>query len=136
MLPQQKEAIATLVIAGICALIAVFVCPRAGLFVNESILGVILLFTLSLWIGRHITGFRSREMDERDRMIRYQAGLVAAHLFGAVVMAGAAWLYLLHRDTLQVPVRQVLLLAFWGWFALYVSWASSILFLFRRGGGI
>lgn len=79
-----------------------------------------------------MVGLRTKTLDERDLSIRYQAGLVASHGFGMVVMVGALLLWVLHRTSL--PSVYVALLAYWGWTAMYLVWSATVLVLYRRGG--
>ena len=136
MLPQQKEALSALISALVFTVLLTIIRPLAGGFSSEIVFIAILVFTVSLWISREVVGFRSRNLDEREWMIRYQAGLIAAHFLGAVFMVGAAVLYLHHKETMLVPMEQVALLAFYGWMSLYVSWAAAILVMYRRGSAL
>ena len=128
MVPQQKEALLALAGSLVFAALAVPLRVRC-----EAIFVALAVFIAILWIGRRVVGLRTAALDERDLAIRYQAGLVAAHAFGSIVMVGAVVLWMLHRSTLAVPAVSVALLAYGGWMAMYLVWSVTILVLYRRG---
>ncbi|HNT52180.1 MAG TPA: hypothetical protein PKH19_02165 [Candidatus Syntrophosphaera sp.] len=133
MLTQQKEAAITLTSSLVFIMLKALAVPDLGAFDCELTLTLLALFIVSLWAGRIIVGAKLKSFDERDKTIRYQAALIAVHGFGAVVMAYACILYLIHRDFQSVPLRQVLNMAYYGWISLYVFWSGSILILYRKG---
>jgi hypothetical protein len=65
--------------------------------------------------------------------IRYQAGLVASHAFGIVVMVGAVALCMLNRAAMTAPTIHVALLAYFGWMAMYLAWSLTVLVLYGKG---
>lgn len=133
MLLQQKESLITLLSGLVFAVLMPLITPMFEARRNEAILAALVLFILTLWIGRLVIGARFKALDERDKTIRYQAAMIAIHFFGAVVMIFACVLYLLHYRSGQVPLHQVLTLAYYGWISLYVCWAGSMLILHRTG---
>jgi hypothetical protein len=133
MVPQEKEAWLAL---GSSLAFAALVFPLRVLVPTlecEAVFVALAVFIAILWIGRRTVGLTARALDERDLVIRYQAGLVASHAFGIVVMVGAVVLWMLHRLTLAVPIIHVALLAYFGWMSMYVVWSVTVLVLYRRG---
>jgi hypothetical protein len=130
---QQKEALITLIAGIVFILLKAFIVFDLKGFNNEFTLVLLALFIVTLWAGRIIIGARFRSLDERDKAIRYQAAMIATHGFGIVVVLYAFALYLLHRETLIVPVHQVLSLAYFSWISLYVFWSASMLVLHKTG---
>ena len=133
MVPQQKEAVVALCSSLVFTSLLPLVRPLAGSFRIEAIFVTLVAFIATLWIGRVLVGLKAKALDERDLAIRYQAGLVATHGFGIVVMVGAAILCLLHREILVVPTEHVALLAYYGWMTLYLVWSVTVLILYRKG---
>jgi hypothetical protein len=133
MLPQQKEAIFTFISSVVFTLLLLLLVPLFSVFRSEAILVLFVLFILTLWVVRSLTGLRFKALDEMDKTIRLQAAIIAIHGFGATVAIYALTLYLIHGATLVVPVHQVLQLALYSWLALYAFWSGSILILYRRG---
>lgn len=133
MLKQQKEAAFTLASCIVFIVLKALAMPDWGDFTNEATLVLLALFILTLWLGRSLLGAKMKELDERDKTIRYQAALIAAHGCVAVLMVYATVLYLLHRGTQTVPLPQVLQLAYFSWISLYVFFSGSILVLYRTG---
>lgn len=130
---QQKEAAITLASGIIFALLPLAAKPLQGELSSETILVALVIFIQTLWIGRIVIGARFKALDERDKTIRYQAAMIAMHFFGAVVMVFACVLYLNYRDILLVPLHLVILLAYYSWISLYVSWSAAMLILHKTG---
>lgn len=133
MLIQQKEALFTLLSGLIFIILKTFLIPDLGAFNLELTLVLLALFNVSLWAIRIFLGFRFKALNEMDKTIRYQAGMIAIHGVLIVVFIYAAVLYLIYRETLIVPLQQVLNLAYYSWISLYVFWTASILVLYKRG---
>jgi len=133
MLAQQKEATFTLLSSIVFALLLLFVSPLLSTWRNELILILFVLFIITLWIVRQVTGLKFKQLDEMDKTIRLQSAIIAVHGFGATVVIYALALYLAFRNVGAVPLPQVLQLAFGGWLSLYIFWTASILILYRRG---
>ncbi len=133
MLLQQKEATITLISGIVFAIAMPLITPLFGTLRNEAILLTLVLFIITLWVGRIAIGARFKALDERDKLIRYQAAMIAMHFFGAVVMILACILYIIHRATQQVPLHQVLQLAYYSWMSLYVFWSGAMLILHKTG---
>ncbi|MBN1628684.1 MAG: hypothetical protein JW990_02875 [Thermoleophilia bacterium] len=132
MLPQQKEALVALGSAVAFGVLIGVLIPLIDSFRAEAVFIALVAFILGLWIGRAVVGLRTKALDERDMAIRYKAGMVALHGFGAVVMVGAVVLFFLNRGDLLVPVVHVALLAFVSWIVMYMVWAVTVLILYRK----
>ncbi|MDD4224216.1 MAG: hypothetical protein PHD87_06480 [Candidatus Cloacimonetes bacterium] len=133
MLIQQKEALFTLLSSIVFIILKALLIPDLGAFNLELTLVLLALFNVSLWAIRIFLGFRFKALDEMDKTIRYQAAMIAIHGVLTVVFVYAAVLYLIHRETLMVPLQQVLNLAYYSWISLYLFWTTSILLLYKRG---
>ena len=133
MLLQQKEALWSLFSGVLFILVKALFVRLPGLPNLDLTLLLLTLFIVSLWLIRHGLGAKFSKLDERDKTIRYQAALIAIHGLLAVVMIYALALYLKHLDTMQVPLGQVLNLAYYAWISLYVFWTAAILILYRTG---
>jgi hypothetical protein len=133
MLIQQKEALFTLLSSIVFIILKALLIPDLGAFNLELTLVLLALFNVSLWAIRIFLGFRFKSLDEMDKTIRYQAAMIAIHGVLTVVFVYAAVLYLIHRETLVVPLQQVLNLAYYSWISLYLFWTASILLLYKRG---
>lgn len=133
MLIQQKEALFTLLSSIVFIILKALLIPDLGAFNLEFTLVLLALFNVSLWAIRIFLGFRFKALDEMDKTIRYQAAMIAIHGVLIVVFAYAVVLYLIHRETLMVPLQQVLNLAYYSWISLYLFWTASILLLYKRG---
>lgn len=133
MLIQQKEALFTLLSSIVFIILKALLIPDLGAFNLELTLVLLALFNVSLWAIRIFLGFRFKALDEMDKTIRYQAAMIAIHGVLTVVFVYAAVLYLIHRETLMVPLQQVLNLAYYSWISLYLFWTASILLLYKRG---
>lgn len=133
MLIQQKEALFTLLSSIVFIILKALLIPDLGAFNLELTLVLLALFNVSLWAIRIFLGFRFKSLDEMDKTIRYQAAMIAIHGVLTVVFVYAAVLYLIHRETLVVPLQQVLNLAYYSWISLYLFWTTSILLLYKRG---
>ncbi len=133
MLIQQKEALFTLISSIVFIILKALLIPDLGAFNLELTLVLLALFNVSLWAIRIFLGFRFKSLDEMDKTIRYQAAMIAIHGVLTVVFVYAAVLYLIHRETLVVPLQQVLNLAYYSWISLYLFWTASILLLYKRG---
>jgi len=133
MLIQQKEALFTLLSSIVFIILKALLIPDLGAFNLELTLVLLALFNVSLWAIRIFLGFRFKSLDEMDKTIRYQAAMIAIHGVLTVVFVYAAVLYLVHRETLVVPLQQVLNLAYYSWISLYLFWTASILLLYKRG---
>jgi archaellum biogenesis protein FlaJ (TadC family) len=133
MLAQQKEATYTFMGSVVFILLLSLISPLFHDGRSEAILVLFVLFIVALWIIRRSMGLKFTKLDEMDKTIRLQAAMIAIHGFGATVVIYALALYLSYRNSLAVPVHQVLQLAFTGWLSLYFFWSGSILVLYRRG---
>lgn len=133
MLAQQKEAAFTLIAALVFIALKVFLISIPKPFPPEAILFLLLMFIITVWVGRYIYRVKLKSLDEMEKTIRYQGALVAIHGFSAVVVIYSCVLYLLHRETCVVPLTQVLQLAYFSWISLYVFWSGAILVLYRTG---
>lgn len=133
MLIQQKEALFTLISSIVFIVLKAIPLTTLGAFNLEFTLVLLALFNVSLWAIRIFLNFRFKALDEMDKTIRYQSAMIAIHWVLTVVFVYAAVLYLLHRDTLTVPLQQVLNLAYYSWISLYLFWTASILVLYKRG---
>ncbi len=133
MLPQQKEATFTLISSIVFTALLTVLSPMFSLFRNEAILVLFVLFIITLWIVRKLSGLKFKALDEMDKTIRLQAAIIAIHGFGAIVAIYALALYLIHTQPMLVPVHQVLQLAMYSWLSLYICWSGSILILYRKG---
>lgn len=131
---DQKEALCTLVSGILFILLKVFLIPDLGAFNLELTFVLLALFNVSLWAIRILLGIKYRQLSERDKTVRLHAAMIAIHGLLAVIFIYAAALYLMHRDLLQVPLQQVLNLAYHSWILFYVFWSGSILALHRSGG--
>lgn len=130
---QQKEASLSLVCSVLFTLLLLLVCPQFPAIKSELILCLFVLFIVSLWIVRKLSGLRFKQLDEMDKTIRLQSAIIAIHGFCAVVVVYALALYLAYCSSGTIPIHQVLQLAFFSWLSLYIFWTASILFLYRRG---
>jgi hypothetical protein len=133
MVSQEKEAYLTLANSLIFALV---VFPFRNIFPKfecEVVFVALVVFIAILWIGRKVFGIKFKTLDERDIAIRYRSGIMAAHVFGAVIMVGATVLWMLHRSTMTVPTIQLALLAYFGWLSMYLTLSMTVLILYRRG---
>jgi len=133
MLPQQKEAILTFISSLVFVILLSLLAPELGYFRSEAIFIMLALFIVTLWIGRKIAGLKFKMLDEMEKIIRYQAALIAIHGFGAVVMVFAFILYMIHRETMTVPLHQVLQMSYYSYISLYLFWSGSILILYKTG---
>jgi hypothetical protein len=133
MLAQQKEALYTLISGIAFILLKALVVPNLGAFNLELTLVLLALFIVSLWAIRIFLGIKFKSLDERDKAIRFQAGMIAIHGMLAVVIIFAVVLYLMHRGSQAVPLSQVLGMAYYSWISMYVFWTGSILALYKRG---
>ncbi|MCB5285405.1 MAG: hypothetical protein LHW45_07445 [Candidatus Cloacimonetes bacterium] len=133
MLIQQKEALFTLLSSIVFIVLKAIPLPALGAFNLEFTLVLLALFNVSLWAIRIFLNFRFKALDEMDKTIRYQSAMIAIHGVLTVVFVYAVVLYLLHRNTLAVPLQQVLNLAYYSWISLYLFWTASILVLYKRG---
>ena len=133
MAPQEKEALLTL---GVCIVFAVLVFPVQNMlpaFKCEVVSTALVIFIAILWVGRTLFGIRLKKLDERDMHIRCLSGIIAAHVFGMIIMAGTIILWMLNRSSMTVPAVQMLNLAFFGWLCLYLSLSVTVLVLYRKG---
>lgn len=133
MLIQQKEALFTLLSSIVFIVLKAIPLTTLGAFNLEFTLVLLALFNVSLWAIRIFLNFRFKALDEMDKTIRYQSAMIAIHGVLTVVFVYAVVLYLLHRNTLAVPLQQVLNLAYYSWISLYLFWTASILVLYKRG---
>ncbi|HOY84312.1 MAG TPA: hypothetical protein PLQ80_03315 [Candidatus Syntrophosphaera sp.] len=133
MLIQQKEALFTLISSIVFIVLKAIPLTTLGAFNLEFTLVLLALFNVSLWAIRIFLNFRFKALDEMDKTIRYQSAMIAIHGVLTVVFVYAVVLYLLHRNTLAVPLQQVLNLAYYSWISLYLFWTASILVLYKRG---
>jgi len=130
---QQREAGLSLICSVVFTLLLLLVSPLFPALRSELILCLFVLFIISLWIVRKLSGISFKQLDEMDKTIRLQAAIIAIHGFGATVVIYALGLYLAYRNAGTIPIHQVLQLAFIGWLSLYFFWTASILVLYRRG---
>ncbi len=130
---QVKEALFTLLSSIAFIILKAFLIPNLGAFNLELTLVLLALFNVSLWAIRIFLNFRFKALNELDKTIRFQAGMIAIHGVLSVVFIYAVVLYLIHRETLVVPLQQVLNLAYYSWISLYLFWTASILVLYKRG---
>lgn len=132
MTHQEKEALLAL---GASLVFAIVVYPLRHLvpgFECETVFGVLLVFITMMLLGRHLVGLRAVDLDERDIVIRYRAGAIAASGFGFVVLCGSLVLCTLHRPSQAIPCLSLSLLVYYGWLAMYFAWSISIFVLHRR----
>lgn len=130
---QQREASLSLASSVLFTLLLLLVCPLFSAIQSELILSLFVMFIISLWIVRKLSGLSFKQLDEMDKTIRLQSAIIAIHGFCATVVIYALALYLAYRNSGTVPIHQVLQLAFIGWLSLYFFWTASILVLYRRG---
>jgi hypothetical protein len=133
MAPQEKEALLTL---GNSLAFAILVFPLRMIFPEfqcEIVFITLVAFIAILWIGRKIIGIKRKALDERDMAIRYLSGIIAAHVFGIVIMVGTVVLWMLHRLSMSVPIMDMALLAYFGWLSMYLTLSVTVLILYRRG---
>jgi len=130
---QQREAGLSLLCSVVFTLLLLLVSPLFPALRSELILCLFVLFIISLWIVRKLSGISFKQLDEMDKTIRLQAAIIAIHGFGATVVIYALGLYLAFRNAGVIPIHQVLQLAFISWLSLYFFWTASILVLYRRG---
>ena len=133
MLPQQKEALFTLLCSLVFMLILAFAIPAIVLYRSEAVLVLFLLFILVLWGVRRITKLRFQSLDEMDKTIRLQSAIIAAHAMGATIVCYAIGIYLAQQSGMTIHAYHVLQMALYSWLMLYISWSGSILILYRRG---
>ncbi len=129
----QKEALFSLISSIVFIIAKVFLIPDLGTFNLELTLTLLALFNVSLWAIRILLNFRFKNMDQRDKNIRFQAAMLAIHLSLVVVFLYAAILYLIHRQNNLVPLEKVLDLAYYTWISFYLFWTAGILVLCKRG---
>jgi hypothetical protein len=133
MAPQEKEALLTL---GNSLAFAILVFPLRMIFPEfqcEVVFVALVAFIAILWIGRKLFGIKRKALDERDMAIRYLSGIIAAHVFGIVIMVGTVVLWMLHRLAMSVPIMDMVLLAYFGWLSMYLTLSVTVLILYRRG---
>ncbi len=129
----QKEALFSLISSVVFIVVKAFLIPDLGAFNLELTLTLLALFNVSLWAIRILLNFRFKDMEQKDKNIRFQAAMLAIHLSLVVVFVYAAVLYLLHRQSLAVPLERVLDLAYYTWISFYLFWTAGILVLCKRG---
>ena len=131
MLPQQKEAMFTLVvwIGGIIAMLV-----AAGRYQTEITYGLLAITICAMWIIRALTGVKWKSLDERDQGIRFKAGMAGAGGVVTLVVVACLILSSLFRMQGVVPVRYFAKMDFGAMASLYVFWAAAILLLYRKGG--
>jgi hypothetical protein len=133
MLPQQREAVCTLV-AWVVGLIAFSVIAAAfrghGAEVSFS---VMVLVIVAMWVIRALNGVSWKKLDERDQLIRFKAGMAAAAAVVALVVVGCVALYYTFHACGMVPIRYLSYMAFAAMASLYVCWTAAILLLYRKG---
>ncbi|MBW6513738.1 MAG: hypothetical protein K0B87_03155 [Candidatus Syntrophosphaera sp.] len=130
----QKEALYTLIISIAFIALKAFLLPDLGAFNLELALVLLALYNVALWAVRILLGIKYRVLAEREKTVRLHAAMIAIHGLLAVMFIYAAVLYLMHREELQVPLQQVLNLAYHSWISFYVFWSGSTLILHRGVG--
>ncbi len=130
---QTREALFTLLSSVVFIILKALLIPNLGAFNLELTLVLLALFNVSLWAIRIFLNFRFKALLEQEKTIRLQAAMIAIHGVLSVVFLYAVALYLIHRQSLQVPLQQVLDLAYYSWISLYLFWTASILLLSKRG---
>jgi hypothetical protein len=133
MVSQQREAVFALCSSLVFTVLVLLLRGLFGAHEVEALLVALVAFIVAQWAGRRIVGLRADTLDERDLAFRNLAAHVGTLVFGVAVVAGVAVLWLVHRETLLVPVAQVALLAFLSYTAMYVAWSVAVLVLYRRG---
>lgn len=133
MLPQQKEALGTLICSILFTVLLALAVPLFGSYRSEAILVLFVLFIVTLWVVRKITKLTFKSLDEMDKTIRQQAAVIATHAMGATIALYAIGLYLASRSGIMIPAYLVLQMAMYSWLALYLCWSGSILILYRKG---
>jgi predicted phage tail protein len=134
MLPQQKEALLTLIlwVAGIAALPAVTM--LVPVYQTEITYALLALVIIAMWVCRRIVGVKWSDLDERDQGIRFKAGMAGAAGVVTLVVGVCLILSSVFRTAGFVPVFWIARLAFCAMAALYLFWTAAILILYRRGG--
>jgi hypothetical protein len=134
MLPQQKEAMYTLVvwIAGTVAMVAV--AAFAGRYQTEITYGLLALTICSMWVFRRIAGVNWKTLDEMDQCIRFKAGMAGAAGVVLLIVVTCLVLSTAYRVQGVVPVCFFARMAFGAMAALYLFWTVAILILYRKGG--
>lgn len=134
MLPQQKEALLTLVlwVTGTAAMLAVAALMTE--YQTEATYALLALVIIAMWVCRRIVGVKWEKLDERDQGIRFKAGMAGAAGVVMLVVVTCLVLSSVFRTAGVVPVCWLARMAFGAMASLYVFWTAAILILYRRGG--
>jgi|GEM_PF-3919506 len=134
MLPQQKEALLTMMTAAVAVVLFFFAQSRFSEYLAIAALSILGFLIVIVWIFRKVARVRRDSMDERDIVIRYQSGIIAFSAFATFFMLTCLWLIFRFHDRQFIPILSVIHLMFFGWIFLYFTWGTATLVLYRRGG--
>lgn len=135
MLPQQKEAIMTLICSIVFIVTLMFIMPMFLPFNAEVVFILLAVFNTILWMMRRIAKVDFKALDEMEKTIRYKASFISTHAFSMVVIIYVFFLYVENIGFATVPMSQVLKMAYYSYVSLHVFRSVSILILYKTGAG-
>jgi len=128
MLPQQKEAVLTLVVWGIGIVLMFAIMMLHPGYQTEIIYALLALTIVAMWVCRRISGVKWKNLDERDQGFRFKAGMVTLVVVACVLISG------IYHQQGVVPIVFLARMAFGAMASLYLFWTVAILVLYRKGG--